>query len=149
MPSKITIRDRGFKRFAANIHKAAKQPRAVTVGVHADAGSEPNGASVLQIAAYHEFGFSPNPVRSFIRGWVEEKRDEIAKVVRRFAEVAIKTDAGSALAKMGSLFVASIQRRMASGIGPPLQPATIKRKGSSRQLIDTGTLRASITYKVD
>ena len=31
---------------------------------------------------------------------------------------------------------------------PPLKPETIKRKGSSKALIDTGTLRASITHKV-
>ena len=32
---------------------------------------------------------------------------------------------------------------------PPLRPETIKRKGSSKPLIDTGKLRASITHKVE
>lgn len=32
---------------------------------------------------------------------------------------------------------------------PPLRPETIKRKGSSRPLIDTGRLRDSITHKVE
>jgi phage gpG-like protein len=31
----------------------------------------------------------------------------------------------------------------------PLKPATIRRKGSSKPLIDTGKLRASITHRVD
>lgn len=33
-------------------------------------------------------------------------------------------------------------------IGPPLKPATIKAKGSSATLIDTGALRQAITYVV-
>lgn len=32
---------------------------------------------------------------------------------------------------------------------PPLKPETIKRKGSSKPLIDTGRLRNSITHKVE
>lgn len=32
---------------------------------------------------------------------------------------------------------------------PPLKPETVKRKGSSRPLIDTGRLRDSITHKVE
>lgn len=32
---------------------------------------------------------------------------------------------------------------------PPLKPETVKRKGSSKPLIDTGRLRNSITHKVE
>lgn len=32
---------------------------------------------------------------------------------------------------------------------PPLKPETVKRKGSSKPLIDTGKLRNSITHKVE
>jgi len=32
---------------------------------------------------------------------------------------------------------------------PPLKPETIKRKGSTRPLIDTGIMRAKITYRVE
>ena len=38
-------------------------------------------------------------------------------------------------------------RAIDSGIPPELKPATVARKGSTKQLIDTGVLKSSLTTK--
>jgi hypothetical protein len=107
--------------------------------------------TVGEIAAIHEFGLGTAPRRSFLADWADEKRDEInAIAVKAGRAVARGTLTGEdALEQIGAWAVGSIQERMASNIPPPLAPATIKRKGSSVALIDTGQLRSSISYRVD
>ncbi|UYE94753.1 putative neck protein [Klebsiella phage SBP] len=52
------------------------------------------------------------------------------------------------LEQMGSLAVGAVQQYMTDLKEPPNAKSTIKQKGSSNPLIDTGALRASVTYKV-
>ncbi|WP_252715295.1 hypothetical protein [Acinetobacter junii] len=49
---------------------------------------------------------------------------------------------------LGMQAAADVQMYMVNGKFAPLKAKTIKRKGSSKPLIDTGQLRQSITYKV-
>lgn len=145
------VRDRGWKKFKARNTKLAQAKPGVTVGVHGDAeGGYDNGKSVVEIANIHEFGLGP-PQRSFVRAWVEEKRDEISKVQITYARLVSlgKLEQQTALDRMGLLFVASMQKRIAGGVPPPNADSTIARKGSSTPLIDEGILRASIKHKVD
>ena len=55
------------------------------------------------------------------------------------------------LRKAGAFLEGAIKQKITQGdpSWPPLKPETIKRKGSSKPLIDTGKLRASITHKVE
>jgi len=55
------------------------------------------------------------------------------------------------LRKAGVFLEGAIKQKITQGdpSWPPLKPETIKRKGSSKPLIDTGKLRASITHKVE
>lgn len=55
------------------------------------------------------------------------------------------------LKKAGAFLEGAIKETITKGRSewPPLKPETIKRKGSSKPLIDTGKLRASITHKVE
>ena len=55
------------------------------------------------------------------------------------------------LRKAGAFLEGAIKQKITEGdpSWPPLKPETIKRKGSSKPLIDTGKLRASITHKVE
>ena len=58
------------------------------------------------------------------------------------------SDVDRELARLGQKVVGDVQQRMADGIGPPLDPETVRRKGSSTPLIDTGRLRQSIDSEV-
>jgi len=55
------------------------------------------------------------------------------------------------LRKAGAFLEGAIKQKITEGdpSWPPLKPETIKRKGSSKPLINTGKLRASITHKVE
>ena len=57
-------------------------------------------------------------------------------------------DMPKALELIGLFVKGLIQGRMSAGIPPPLKASTIARKGSSKPLINTGQLRASIDYEV-
>jgi hypothetical protein len=51
---------------------------------------------------------------------------------------------------LGQQMVSDVNQTVRSGAGvpPPLKPATIARKGSSRPLVDTGRLLSAITWVV-
>lgn len=115
------------------------------------------GMTVLEIAIIHEFG-APGagiPQRSFIRGTVELKRDEIDAMIvklsrRLLTEGSIKRGETPAdmLNILGAWLASEIKKYIADGIDPPLKPATIEAKGSSTPLIDTGRLLNAITWEV-
>jgi hypothetical protein len=100
--------------------------------------------------AVHEFG-APNkniPERSWLRAAYDAN---LAKIDRQIANAfdAVsrgKADAEQALGLLGEWFVAVIRRHINAMILPALQPRTIKRKKSSKLLIDTGQLRQSIQW---
>jgi hypothetical protein len=154
MRSKVEDRDRGF---AALLKRAGSAGGlALTVGIHEADGNEEHGdnpgVSIATVGAFHEFGLGHNPRRSFIADWADENEDANRERLRKMADAIVRGAIPSgdvALERLGNLFVGEIQKRMAEGIDPPLDPKTIARKGSSTPLIDTGQLRSAITYKVE
>lgn len=155
--TKVTVRDRGWKALLQRVQDWARAPGRVRVGVLDDTPKDahdgkPGSASLVEVAAIHEFGAPAAniPERSFIRATVDIERDEIQKlqgaVARRVVKDAITARQG--LGQIGAKVVAMMRRRIRAGIAPPLQPATIERKGSSKPLIDTRQLVSSLTWKV-
>lgn len=130
----------------------------VRVGVLSSKGGgakHPSGdITILHLAAIHEFG-SPAaniPERSFIRRtfwtsgvWLPAFQARLAKGI-----ITGKLTAALALEILGQKCVGEVQKTIKGGepIPPPLRPATIARKGSSRPLVDTGRLVQSIAYEV-
>lgn len=149
--------DNGASKLLADLKAMGKLT--VRVGVLAD-GPKARGsgsgkgavASLVEVAALHEFGAPAAgiPMRSFIRATVDLKRAEIEKVQAQLAAqvAAGKIDGRTALARLGAFVQGLIQARIAEGIGPALKPATVRRKKSSKPLINTGQLRSSITHLV-
>lgn len=122
----------------------------LTVGVHgANNPDRGDGINQAGIAAVHEFGSEHVPERSFIRSTLTEK-DNYAKPLASVTKKVMKGELGAkeALELVGTKAKGDIQQKIAKGVGPALDPKTIKRKGSSKQLIDTGQLRQSIDYEV-
>lgn len=108
--------------------------------------------TIGEIAAIHEFGLGSVPQRSFLAGWADENPDKIKNAILKGAQALVRgsiKDPIQFLNAFGAWAVGQVQRRMAQNIPPPLAPATIKRKGSSVALIDTGQLRSSISFRVD
>jgi hypothetical protein len=150
----ITVKDHGAIAMLSRLLEGG----ALKVGVlaedaaeqHEDEDGEPSGLTVGEIAEIHEFGLGSVPRRSFLAGWADEEADKIKTVITRGGQALARGKLSSIdqlLEQIGTWAVGSIQARMATSIPPPNAPLTIKRKGSSVTLIDTGQLRASISYE--
>lgn len=112
-----------------------------------------DGMTILRIGAIHEFGYGHIPQRSFLRTPFATKAAEINKAIGAEFE-AVLTKGRKAEQALGRVGVVATNvskgafRSDGYGVWPGIKPATAKRKGSSKPLIDTGTLRNSITWVV-
>ena len=157
-----TIRDidRGYAALVARVFDMAKSLPVIKIGVLAGNAEEPHAApgeatsgepaTVLDVAIFNEFGTDTIPERSFLRGWFDESekglRDDAGKMMQSVIHGQRTRD--QILELLGQRSVGQIQERIASGIEPDNAPSTIRQKGSSTPLVDTGVLRSSITYEV-
>lgn len=138
--------------FDALLKRVLDAEAVLTVGVHEAEGAAEHdgGVTLAEIASFHEYGLGV-PRRSFIADWEDENRDRHKAQLRAMAKAVIDGKLPSvenALERLGLLYVGEIQRRIAQGIAPELAESTVKKKGSSVPLIDTGQLRSAILSKV-
>lgn len=101
-------------------------------------------------AAINEYGTSKIPQRPFMRtavsrhgkSWGEKSAKAVQSVMKGMP-------ISQATELVGMQMKADISSTLTNGPWIPNSPVTIAKKGSSRPLIDTGELRASITYRVE
>ncbi len=125
--------------------------RVVNVGVP-EGKKESDGTPVAMIAAVHEFG-SPSqgiPERSFLRASVQRNRQKYVRLNRINLVKMLhgQMSAEQALGQLGEMAKGDVQTEIRSGDFAPLKAATIKRKDSSRPLIDTGQMVQSIAWEL-
>lgn len=127
----------------------------VKAGVLAKDGSQNHseGMTVFQIGMIHEFGVPEKniPRRSFIRVPIENNIKEITKLIENNHKLVSENamSAKVALDRIGIMAQNTIKESFRNNDWKPLKRATIKRKGSSKPLIDTGQLIGSISYIVE
>ena len=128
------------------------KPAHVLVGIPRDAIPYPDGTSVALVGAVHEFGSGTRkiPERSFLRSTINDERKTYTKMLSTIAEFAIDEgrDLKDGLAIVGQVAQGDVQKKIVDIKDPPNTPETIRRKGSSNPLIDTGHMRQSVTYEV-
>ena len=112
-----------------------------------------DGMTVLQVGAIHEYGAGNNPRRSFLRTPFAVKKADMDKAIaQQFKDVFERgKKAETALGLIGTVAVNISKGAFTTrgyGEWPDISQATKDAKGSSQILIDTGTLRNSITYVV-
>jgi len=148
--AKVTDVDKGYKRLVKQVFGEEKAE--VKFGILEAEGNVNHGGkqTVLDIAVIHEFGLGHVPRRSFIADYVDQNATRMYAQAKALMVSVVKGNRtkGQILEILGQRWVGEMQKRISSGISPSLAPQTIKRKGSSTPLIDTGQLRASITYQV-
>jgi len=145
--------DKGMQEIRKQI--AALSQLSVKVGIIEGAGSK-DGVSIAQYATYNEFGVPGKkkkwriPPRPFIRGFVENKSEDIKAMQERLMKLVSegKMSADTAIKRLGQFAQDGIKRYIIDGQFEPNAEATVRRKGSSRPLIDTGTMRNSVRYQV-
>lgn len=156
--SRVEDKDLGLNRIIRTLNKDLDGV-VVRVGVQAKdktvrrgkGGSIRNTDQPLAvIAAIHEFGLGDMPQRSFLRSAYDENLPVIDKMIQRVANGAVfGLGTNAALNQLGNVVQGMVQRKIVDGPFVPNSPATIKRKKSSRPLIDTGHLRQSIRYVIE
>lgn len=90
------------------------------------------------------------PERSFLRAAFDNNAKKYIKFLANGAKrmTELKATAKQIVGQLGELAVSDVINLIRGGIGPPLKPATIARKGSSTPLIDIGQLVQSLKPKV-
>lgn len=123
----------------------------VKVGIPAGA-KEVDGTSTALIAAANEFGVPSKgiPERPFIRTGIKNGMPNF-KRLNRINVVKIcqgEQSIDGAYEQLGVMAVGEIKKSIKTGNWVANDPATIKAKGSSKPLIDTGNMLQSVNYEV-
>ena len=146
---KVRDVDKGYRDTMRRIDTA--KSATIEVGIMGDKGGAAKGAlTVLDVATFHEFGMGV-PERSFIRGWYDAFHPTAQKQISAMLQAVVKgtRTKSQAMELLGVRWVGEIQKYIVAGTNfQPLARVTILRKGSSAPLIDTGQLKASVTYRV-
>lgn len=142
---------RGGAKFDTAISALGKKlssARKVKVGFFEDA-SYPDGTPVAMIAAVQNFGAPSRgiPPRPFFTAMIKDHGSEWGGDT---AELMERTDgdAHQTLTLMGELIEEQLRQSVVDTNDPALKPATIKRKGFEKPLVDTGRMLGSIKSKV-
>lgn len=142
----------------------------VEVGVFSD-----SGADIMMIANVNEFGANITvtdkmrnylhyqgihlkgsttsikiPERSFMRSGYDDQVSKMEKQAESMLGKVLSMDIPPEVffESLGEMCASSVKKYLVSVNSPKNSSATVKMKGSSNPLVDTGKLRDSITYKV-
>jgi hypothetical protein len=142
-------KDMGWKEIELNIKQL--KGRKVKIGIMGNESVE--GTSVVDYAIYNEFGTRNIPSRPFMATTADRYRDATVKVAEAMVGNVIdrKYNVDTMLARLGAWYQAKVQQtiRDAKEWAVPNNPETIKAKGSSSPLIDTGRMVGSVRYEVE
>lgn len=104
-----------------------------------------DGMSVPMVASLNEFGTYNIPPRPFFRNAINKNSDKWGKI---FLQGMQKQGARNAFGLLGERIRKDIVQSINDTNEPPNSPVTIARKGSSKPLVDTGLMRASVNYRI-
>jgi len=145
---KVTEIDRGWQRIALDFEQI--KGMGVKVGIMGD--EEYEGVAIVDYATYNEFGTVHIPSRPFMRTTADRYRDGIYEYTSRLVGGMIdgRYHARQVLTYMGEWYQAKVQLtiRDAKQWAVPNLSATVKAKGSSSPLIDTGRMLGAVRYEI-
>jgi hypothetical protein len=157
MKSSLNDTDKGYRALMKRLQEnVAPSLRVGVFGARADVIHEDSTLTVGDIATMHEFGFEHVRgqyyvlERSWLRGYYDENQARLQEMVRRVAEAVAqgKMTREQGLNLLGLKIAGEIKQRLQAGITPPLAESTVKAKGSSVPLIDSGQFVNSIAHEV-
>lgn len=144
--SKVKVIDQGLISRLKQMDELAE--RKVLVGIQEEQGVQVEGDTTLATIGYfQEYGTRDIPARPWLSEGV--KRADPAALLKQVAiDVVNGKTAEVALERAGLAAVGAIQEGFTEIAWEPNAASTIKAKGSSQPLIDTGRLRQSVRHKV-
>lgn len=145
----VKINNKGLEQELTLMQKFANA--SVKIGIQSDAGQHKESeADVVDIAIWNEFGTEKTPSRPFIRqcfadhqGLVEQHLQRIVLSVTKGSDLRLE------LARLGQWYEGKQKQTLRNYPWKANRKSTIRRKKSSKPLIDTGQLVNSIRYQVE
>ncbi len=144
---------KGLRDLISGIRSMGQSKVYVGVPSATNAPHDGGGINMATLAAVHEFGAPSRgiPERSFLRSAIIEGdqkiKDIVAEGVKAYTRQQKKVDL-MFYNNIGLFASNLVKEKIVKGPFKPLSDATIKLKGSSKPLIDTGALRQSISWEV-
>lgn len=121
----------------------------VRVGFQRGDAQEEDGTDMCDVAAYNELGTDHIPARPFIRQSVDDNESKINSFLKgEVKDFAQGKSAEQILKEIGIFQKDLMQDKITSGSFAPNAESTIKKKGSSKPLVDTGRMRQSVNYVI-
>lgn len=141
--------DKGYKKLVKDLGSMDGAFAKVGIlGTEKYSGPEHSGMLVVDIAVQNEFGAENIPSRPFMRQTFSKKSDQLNKVITEQISLIYNKgkDYKKALSQVATWYADEMKDTVKSGEFAPNSPVTVKIKGSSRPLIDTGRMWQSITW---
>jgi Bacteriophage protein of unknown function (DUF646). len=131
--------DLGIEKMINNLKKI--DGKAVEAGIF--------GGFEQKKAVWQEYGTSRGiPSRPFLRNALYENESRFASFILPYLQNVLEGgSADGVFDALGPFMAMSIQRSIASGGFAALAPSTIKKKGHSKPLLDTGAMYGAVTWK--
>ena len=141
---KMTSDGKRFERMLKEL--GGKQVR---IGFQKGEATEEDGTDVCDVAAWNELGTANMPSRPFLRKSVDENESKINSFVQSQKKALVNGESAEQILKEIGIFQKDlIQEKITEGDFVPNAESTVKRKGSSKPLIDTGRMRQSVNYVI-
>ncbi len=129
--------------------RISKIAGSVRVGVAE--GNHASGIPLQKLAAIHEFGSRKRkiPARPFLAPPMKANTGKYIRFIASQAPALIfgQTNSGEVMDEVGNMAVDDVIAHINTGNFVPLKASTIRRKGSSKPLIETGQLKRSIVSR--
>ena len=143
--------DRGWKRIKQELKRIDNS--AVNVGVLQSAGSYEGGQSIATIAVANELGVPSKriPPRPFMHIAFDDNKSQLETKTSSLKDdiYSGRATTRKALGILGEMHTGHIKMVIGSDKLEPNAPSTIRRKKTTKPLIEKGRLLGSITYEVD
>lgn len=124
-----------------------RTPHYALVGIHESAGqAKDSPMTMATLGAVQHFGNDDIPARRWLDTGAETGTKEYLDVIREGVEEGLT--ATQIMKRVGVEAEGAIRQYITDLDTPPNAPSTIRRKGSSNPLIDTGAMRQSVTSTV-
>ena len=123
----------------------ASGEKAVYVGFPAEFNEKVEGSdnfNLASLAAVLEFGNERIPSRPFLRQTLAENQEKYTALFVKLFESGVSID--QTYEQIALIAQGDVQQNIVNGKWTANAPSTIKRKKSSKPLIDTGKLRQSV-----
>jgi hypothetical protein len=151
--SRVIVKDKGWNRIK---HDISKLDNAFSkVGFPSDSTLSTTAlkeysdvSEVASVAMFQEFGTKNIPQRPFMSTSFDENKQKIIRAQENVYNDVVdqKISPNQGLGLLGEFGVDLIKKKIIEVKTPPNAPSTIRKKGSSNPLIDTGQMLQSVTH---